>query len=455
MPGQATLAKNLTLRDLIVYGLLFIGPTAPMAVFGVVDAKSGGVTALVYLVATIAMGFTAWSYAQMSAAVPKAGSVSAYASAGLGRFPGFVAGWMASLDYLFIPSVAALFMGFALHAILPAIPMWIITGLSILIFTSLNVAGSQVAALAGRIMLIIELVVLSIYVVAAIYMLATTGGHRAWLSPFTGTSGLHLGIVFTAASVAVLSFLGFDAIASFAEENNGDPRGVGRAVLFCLALAGFLFVLQTYLAGVLSTLTPEYLAANPGEQGGAFYTIVSTSIGTWMKTLLSVTKAVGMVFAAMIAQGAASRLLYGMSQQGNMPKWFGEISPRTHTPVRAILVSAGATLALSIWAALKADGLDILSNMVTVGALVAFLLLHVSTYGYFMVKCRSKAWFSHLVIPLIGALIVCVLLVQANQLAQIVAAVWFVIGMIVWFFQRKNPALVQSESRSEVPSEVS
>ncbi|MDA3631263.1 amino acid permease, partial [Saccharopolyspora sp. WRP15-2] len=62
------LQRRLTLRDLIVSGLLFIGPLAPVGVFGVLDARSGGAVALVYVVATVAMGFTAWSYARMSAA---------------------------------------------------------------------------------------------------------------------------------------------------------------------------------------------------------------------------------------------------------------------------------------------------------------------------------------------------------------------------------------------------
>ena len=69
-----TLRRSLSLRDLVVSGLLFIGPLAPVGVFGVLDARSGGALALVYVIATAAMGFTAWSYARMSAAVPRAGS---------------------------------------------------------------------------------------------------------------------------------------------------------------------------------------------------------------------------------------------------------------------------------------------------------------------------------------------------------------------------------------------
>src|SRR6476661_8827975 len=104
-----SLRRELRLRDLVAYGLLFIGPLAPVGIFGVLDARTHGAAALVYLVATIAMAFTAWSYAEMSRVIPHAGSVFAYATEGLGRPAGFLAGWLAMLDYLLIPSVAYLF----------------------------------------------------------------------------------------------------------------------------------------------------------------------------------------------------------------------------------------------------------------------------------------------------------------------------------------------------------
>lgn len=227
MPPEAPthLRRTLSVKDLIVYGLLFIGPTAPIGVFGVLDAKSGGATALVFVVATVAMGFTAWSYARMSAAVPRAGSVSAYATAGLGRWPGFFAGWMASLDYLFIPAVAALFTGIATHSLVSGIPTWLATGVAIIVFTALNLAGVGIAARVGMIMLIIEVVVLAMFIVGAIVVLVHDGPSRGWLTPLSSTSNLAIGGVLGAVSVAVLSFLGFDAIASFAEESTGDSRG--------------------------------------------------------------------------------------------------------------------------------------------------------------------------------------------------------------------------------------
>ena len=101
--GGSGLTRRLTRRDLVVYGLLFIGPLAPVGVYGVLDARTDGAVALVYVVATVAMAFTAWSYAVMSRAVPHAGSVFAYASRGLGSTAGFFAGCCKSSINMYVP----------------------------------------------------------------------------------------------------------------------------------------------------------------------------------------------------------------------------------------------------------------------------------------------------------------------------------------------------------------
>jgi amino acid transporter len=425
------LRRSLARRDLIVYGLLFIGPLAPVGVFGVLDARTGGAVALVYVLATIAMGFTAWSYAQMSAAVPHAGSVFAYVTQGIGRRAGFLAGWLAMLDYLLIPSVAYLFSGIALHALMPAVPAWAFTILAFAITTALNLAGVGVAARAGTIVVIAELVVLAVFVVGALVVLASHGPARPWAAPFTGTAGIDSFAIAGAISVAVLSYLGFDAIASFAEETAGDPRQIGSAILFCLAAAGLLFVIQSYLAGVLSAVDPADLAARPGAQGTAFYDLTRTAIAPSMATLLAVTKAIGPAFAAMTAQAAAARLLFGMARDGRLPKALATVDARHGVPRVSLLTAAALTFVVSVWAARRDDGLDVLVSIVDVGALAAFTLLHVSVVGYFVVRRKGVARMAHRVVPVLGAAVTIWVLAAASTPAKIVGLAWLAGGFIV------------------------
>src|ERR1700678_4453824 len=90
---------------LLAYGLVFIVPMAPVAVFGIVFNTSHGMAPLVYLVGLVAMVFTAFSYMSMSEAFPVAGSVYAYAARSLGPTAGYFAGWAILLDYVLIPTL--------------------------------------------------------------------------------------------------------------------------------------------------------------------------------------------------------------------------------------------------------------------------------------------------------------------------------------------------------------
>ncbi|MFJ1745320.1 APC family permease [Streptomyces sp. NPDC088116] len=434
------LRRTLGFRDLVVYGLLFIAPMAPVGVYGTLDARSHGSVALVYVVATVAMAFTAFSYAQMVRVAPQAGSVFAYARKGLGEGPGFIAGWMAMLDYLLIPAVAYLFAGIAMEALVPAVDQWVWTAIAVVITTLLNLWGVRAAARVGFAVLAMEIVVLLVFVVSAVVVLARDGAERGWATPFTGDTEFSLAAVLGAVSVAVLSYLGFDAIASFAEEVTGGSRQVARAVLFCLVLAGVLFVAQTYLVALLEPMSSAQLAADPAKQGSAFYDAVDTSVGTWLHDLVAVSKAIGAAFAALAGQAAAGRLLFAMGRERRLPRALARTD--SGVPRVALLLAAVVTLVAAVWAARRDDGLDHLVSVVDIGALTAFVLLHASVVGWFAVRRAEgpPSWFAHVVLPVTGAAILVAVMVEATSTAQIVGAIWLAVGLVVLFAQRGRGA---------------
>ncbi|WP_327431378.1 APC family permease [Streptomyces sp. NBC_01236] len=433
------LRRSLGFRDLVVYGLLFIAPMAPVGVFGTLDATSHGAVALVYVVATVAMAFTAFSYAQMVRVVPQAGSVFAYARVGLGRGAGFIAGWMAMLDYLLIPAVAYLFSGIAMNSLVPDVSRWVWTALAVVITTLLNLWGVRAAARVGFLVLAMEIVVLLVFIVSATVMLARDGAHRDWLSPLSGdgTQGAFaLSAVIGGVSVAVLSYLGFDAIATFAEEVTGGSEEVARAVLFCLALAGVLFVAQTYLVALLEPLSSAQLAADPGKQGPAFYDAVDSSVGSWLHNLVAVSKAIGAAFAALAGQAAAGRLVFAMARDRRLPRALARTD--SGVPRAALLCAAVITLVAAVWAARRDDGLDKLVSVVDIGALTAFTLLHASVVGWFAVRRRGGVvvWWRHVLVPVVGAVITVAVMVEASGTAQVVGVMWLVVGFGVLVGQR-------------------
>ncbi|MGO2533823.1 APC family permease [Arthrobacter rhombi] len=440
-PAQGSLKRSLTLGQLVFYGLVFIGPAAAVGIYGTLDAKSGGAVASVYVIATLVMAFTASSYMRMSREIPRAGSVFAYAGAGIGPRAGYVSGWMILLDYLLIPSVAYMFTGIALNSLFPAVPIWVFVAVAVVGTTALNLAGVRVASKVITAVVLLEVLVLLIVLVCGAYVLATAGPERPWLSPFVGIGGFSLVAVLAAVSVAVLSFLGFDALATFAEETKGTVRLVGRATLICLVVAGLLFVAQTYVGALLSSTTPAQLAADPSLEGAAYYVAVEESIGEWLHWLLALSKAAGAAFAAMVGQGAGSRIIMDMARERRLPHALAHVSERTGVPVRSILITAAGNIVVAVWAATRADGLDILSSIVNVGALTAFILLHVSVIGYYLVRQKAAGrgtWFAHGVIPAVGAVLLVIVLASATELALLVGIVWFGVGLIVAFASHRN-----------------
>lgn len=436
---EATLRRSLGFRDLVVYGLLFIAPMAPVGIFGTLDARSHGAVALVYVVATVAMAFTAFSYAQMVRVAPQAGSVFTYARVGLGEAPGFVAGWMAMLDYLLIPAVAYLFSGIAMNALVPSVSRWVWTALAVIITTLLNLWGVRAAARVGFAVLTMEIVVLLVFLGSAIVVLVRDGAERGWLSPLTGDGSqgaFALSAVVGAVSVAVLSYLGFDAIVSFAEEVTGGSAKVARAVLFCLALAGVLFIAQTYLVALLEPVSSADLAADPARQGSAFYDAIDVSVGGWLHDLVAVSKAIGAAFAALAGQAAAGRLLFAMARERRLPKALARTD--SGVPRVALLCAAAVTLVAAVWAARRDDGLDHLVSVVDIGALTAFVLLHASVVGWFVVRRGGGtfSWWRHLLVPVLGAAITVAVIVEASGTAQVVGAIWLAVGLVVLVAQR-------------------
>ncbi|MFB7994998.1 APC family permease [Streptomyces sp. NPDC056002] len=437
--GEEALRRSLGFRDLVVYGLLFIAPMAPVGVFGTLDARSHGAVALVYVVATVAMAFTAFSYAQMVRVAPQAGSVFTYARVGLGEAPGFIAGWMAMLDYLLIPAVAYLFSGIAMNALVPSVSRWVWTALAVIITTLLNLWGVRAAARVGFAVLAMEIAVLLVFLGSAVVVLVRDGAERGWLSPLTGDGSqgaFALSAVVGAVSVAVLSYLGFDAIVSFAEEVTGGSAKVARAVLFCLALAGVLFIAQTYLVALLEPVPSAELAADPAKQGSAFYDAIDVSVGGWLHDLVAVSKAIGAAFAALAGQAAAGRLLFAMARDRRLPKALARTD--SGVPRVALLCAAVVTLVAAVWAARRADGLDHLVSVVDIGALTAFVLLHASVVGWFVVRREGGtfSWWRHLLVPVLGAAITVAVIVEASGTAQVVGAIWLAVGLVVLVAQR-------------------
>ncbi|MGA8114677.1 MAG: APC family permease [Actinocatenispora sp.] len=425
------LRRSLGFADLLFYGLIFMVPIAPFGIFGSVYETSGGMVALAYAIGMIAMMFTAASYAQMVRAFPMTGSVYSYAGRGIAPPVGFLAGWMVLLDYLLVPSLLYLVAGVAMHATIPAVPVWVWLIVFLGFNTVVNGLGIKLTALVTRVMLVGELIVLAIFLVIGIAAIADGKAHGSPLSPLYNAHTFSWPVVFGAVSVAALSFLGFDGISMLAEENRGEARKIGRSMIAALGLAGLLFIAQTWIAGLLVPHSAD-LIKNGDPDGVAFYQAAGVAGGGWLSGLTQTATAIAWGFAdSLVAQVAISRLLYAMARDRQLPKLLAKVSVKRLVPTNAIIVTAVITLAIGEYMASLADGIATLSSLINFGAMTAFLVLHVSVVSHYVVRNGSRRWLVHLVVPVIGFAILLYVVINAQVAAQVLGIVWLGVGALV------------------------
>ena len=433
------LNRALTTKDLIIYGMIFMVPIAPFAVFGFVWNEAKGMVPLAYLVGLIGMFFTALSYAAMSRAFPLAGSVYAYAHRGLHEIAGFFSGWLILLDYILVPSLLYLISAVALRPIFPAVPAWGWLVGFISLNGIVNWRGIEFTARVNRYMLVMELVTLGLFVVlglVALYGGAGAGGLT--VRPIYDPGVFSWSTVAGATSIAVLSFLGFDGISTLAEENRGNQNAVGRATVMSLILVGALFMLQTWVA---TDLARGMSFASPDT---AFYEVAQRAGGSWLRLVTILATVIASAAAnAMAAQAAVARILFAMARDGKLPAILARVHPRYKTPYVSTLAVALVSLLVGL---VFADRLDDLSRVVNFGALAGFVLLHLSVINHYFYRSRSGDWLRHVTFPLTGLAIIVYVLYEMDRAAKILGACWIVIGAVYYLvltLRSKRPAALE------------
>jgi amino acid transporter len=420
------LRRVLSTTDLVVYGMIFMVPIAPFAVYGFVWQDAKGMVPLAYLLGLVGMFFTALSYAAMSRAFPLAGSVYTYVQRGLHDMVGFFSGWLILLDYLLIPALLYLVSAVAMRPLFPAVPAYVWLTVFILFNAAVNLVGVQFTARVNRYLLVMELLILAAFVVLGLVALyAGAGAGRLTLRPIYDPGAFSFATVAGATSIAVLSFLGFDGISTLSEESKGGLNSVGRATVLSLVLVGALFMLQTWIATDLSA------GMRFNSLDTAFYEIAERAGGPWLRLAVVIANVISAAIAnAIAAQAAVSRVLFAMARDGKLPAVLAKIHPRYLSPYMSIAVVTVISLAVGLF---FASHLDDLAAVVNFGALTSFVLLHLAVINHYFLRQRSGDWLRHVVFPLLGMAIILYVLYEMDRAAKIMGAIWIGAGLLYYF----------------------
>ncbi len=434
------LKRSLSLMDLIIFGLITMLIIAPIEVYGSIAKASNGMAPLVYLVGIIAMVFTAMSYSKMSQEFPIAGSVYSYVQRGLNPHIGFVTGWLIAIDYIMAPALLTSFSAIWLQSVIPSVPTFVLIFIFLAINTYINARGISLTARSNMIFLCLEVLILVIFIGFAVKFIFIdghgTGGFS--LAPMYQADKVDLNFIASAASIAVLGFLGFDVISTLSEEVKNPGKTVGRATIASLIIIGLVFIIQAYLAALAH---PNY---EDLDDLMAFFDIAREVGGDFLYYLFIFVgiAAVGIANALTI-HSAIARIIFSMSRDKVLPfsGALAKVHPVYKTPFNSTIFVGIVSLIVA-----SAVSIDTIISLVNFGALTSFAVLNLAVFVHFYIRKRRrgfKGFINYLLLPAIGFCIIAYVWSGFDKMTYIVGFSWMLVGVII--------GAVKSKGYKEVP----
>src|SRR5215470_8871972 len=278
------LRRALGLRDLILYGMIVIQPTAPMPVYGVMSQRSHGHAVTTVLIAMFAMLFTAISYGRMARAYPSAGSAFTYVGQEIHPALGYVTGWGMVMDYLLNPLICTILCAQLALNTAPNVPYAIWAIFFAGLFTTLNLFGIRTSARINQGLAIGMGVVIAIFfVVAGHYVFQHPHvEHGFFWRPFYDPNTFKLGGVLGGTSLAVLTYIGFDGISTLSEEAKNPKRDILLATVLVCLIIGLLAACEVYAAQLIWPVSRPF-----PDIPTAFVHVAGLAGGTWLFQLLN------------------------------------------------------------------------------------------------------------------------------------------------------------------------
>lgn len=371
MAQNSGLTKNLGAFDLVFLGIGSVIGTGIFVLTGVGAALYAGPgISLSFVLASIACAFAGLAYAEYASMVPVAGSAYAYTYASLGEFLAFIVGWNLILEYTVTCStVAAGWSGYVVGLLssggidLPVaftkvpeeggiinVPAILIT----MFLCILLVRGTKETVMINRILVFGKLAVIVIFFVLAVPNIDPTN----W-DPFLpyGTQGISAG-----AAIVFFAYIGFDAVATSAEEAKNPSRDLPIGILGSL---GVCAVLYFFVALVLTGVVP-YTDLNNAEPVAYALRVIGYPIGS---AIVAVGAICGITTVLLVLLYGQARIFFALSRDGMIPAGICKIHKLYRTPY---LVTIGGCILVSIIAGFAP--IHLIAEMANIGTLSAFFI---------------------------------------------------------------------------------
>ncbi|HEU5475863.1 MAG TPA: amino acid permease [Actinophytocola sp.] len=483
-PGSR-LRKDLTAWDLTVFGVAVV---IGAGIFTLTARTAGDLTgpsvSLAFVLAAIACGLAALCYAEFASTLPVAGSAYTFSYATFGEFMAWIIGWdlilefavgaaavakgwsvylQTVLGYLFGDGVATSFRLGGLTVDWGALLLVVVLALLLIIGTKLS---SRVSLVITSIKVAIVLFVILFglfYIKSANYSPfippadegtpGPSGVEQSLFSLLAGGTSSTFGVfgLLAAASLVFFAFIGFDVVATTAEETRNPQRAVPRGILGSLAIVTVLYVAVALV--VTGMVNFRELATTTGPDGAPERKTLATAFSAngvdWAANLISIGALAGLTTVVMVLMLGQVRVLFAMSRDGLLPRALSRTG--THgTPVRAtVLVSALIAFAATFFAA------DKLEEMVNVGTLFAFILVSAGVIVLRRTRPDLPRGFRAPGVPVLPilAILACLwLMLNLTVLTWLRFVAWMLVGVVVYFLYSRSRSVLGRRMAEEAES---
>ncbi|HEX6150401.1 amino acid permease [Nocardioides sp.] len=472
------LKKTLGALDLVVFGVGVIIGAGIFVLTGTVAASnSGPAIAISFAIAGLACGLAALCYAEFASTVPVAGSAYTFSYATFGELIAWIIGWDLVLEFTIGSAALSTSFSSYLQELLDGTPFEIPASLSsaedglfnlpavlvALAVMTVLIVGIKFSSRLNQVVVAIKLAVVLLVIVAGIGYIDRdnyspfvppseaapegAGGFMdvTLLSSIFGLEPSVYGIagVVAGAAIVFFAFIGFDIVATTAEETHNPQRDVPRGILGSLAIVTVLYM----AVSLVITGMQDFRDIDP-DDAAPLSTAFTVNGLDWMGDVIAVGACIGLIVVAMILMLGQTRVGFAMARDGLLPLPLAKVHPRFGTPYIFTIITGVAVAAIAGFVPLST-----LAELVNIGTLFAFVLVSAGVVVLRRTRADLPRGFRVPAAPLVAgvAVLMCLyLMLNLSGGTWVRFLVWMGIGLIVYFaYGMRNSRLGRRESTVE------
>jgi APA family basic amino acid/polyamine antiporter len=477
--SEKGLKRTLGAGNLIALGIgAIIGAGLFVRTAAAAGQAAGPAVTLSFVVAAIGCAFAGLCYAEFASMIPIAGSAYAYSYVTMGELIAWIIGWALIMEYALGAATVSIAWSEYLNKLLGgAIPYeWchspfesftdtagihhsgIMNAPALIILLALTlllIKGTQESAFVNMIIVFIKVAIVILFIAIGWqyikpenhtpYMIpegtqAVTDQAGKVIADYSGWNKHGWGGVLGGAAIVFFAFIGFDAVSTAAQEAKNPKRDMPIGILGSLVVCTILYILFGH---VLTGVAPwkDFVDPEKGREASVAYAISTYMTGyAWLAKAVTIAILAGFSSVILVMLMGQSRIFYTMSNDGLIPKAFGELHPKYKTPYKAnwiLFVFVGAFAAF-------VPG-HVAGDLTSFGTLFAFVLVSIGVWILRVKNPNLERPFRTPLVPIVSSLgaIICTLMIIGLDAQTLkVAFMWMGIGLVVYFaYSRKRSKL--------------